>query len=272
MKRCPNCNRTFNDDTLSFCLDDGSPLVVERPDSEATLVSPAPGGPDDEATKVAAPAPPAYGQVPGRPTWQASPFQPARQPYAASAPAQRKTWPWVVAILAVLFIGGVVIVALAIVIPQVMHPSTNINRLGPGPIPSPTRRPSPSPSPNASPPVEDDNPSTDADEVLSQLTDLEDEWEQANVDADKDALDEILADEYQSDSHDKKHYLETVKPQPGRTWTFSQAHVKLNGRRAELSFHLVRTGGGAPDTSGDYADSFIWRDGRWQATASREIK
>src|SRR5437763_17028392 len=27
MKRCPQCNRTYDDDALSFCLDDGSPLV-----------------------------------------------------------------------------------------------------------------------------------------------------------------------------------------------------------------------------------------------------
>ena len=27
MKRCPQCNRTYTDDALSFCLDDGSPLV-----------------------------------------------------------------------------------------------------------------------------------------------------------------------------------------------------------------------------------------------------
>src|SRR5687767_3855267 len=27
MKRCPECRRDYFDDTLSFCLDDGSPLV-----------------------------------------------------------------------------------------------------------------------------------------------------------------------------------------------------------------------------------------------------
>ena len=28
MKRCPTCNRTFTDDALSFCLDDGAPLLT----------------------------------------------------------------------------------------------------------------------------------------------------------------------------------------------------------------------------------------------------
>lgn len=27
MKRCPKCNRQYNDDTLRFCLEDGSPLI-----------------------------------------------------------------------------------------------------------------------------------------------------------------------------------------------------------------------------------------------------
>jgi hypothetical protein len=276
VKRCPNCNRTFNDDTLSFCLDDGTPLVGEpqSPDSEVTLVSPAPATPDDEATRVASPNPQAYGQLPGRPTWSASQYQaPVQAPYAASPPLQRKSWPWVLAIIAVLFIGGTVIVALAIVLPQMMHSGTNTNRFGPAPspIPSPTRRPSPSPS--VSPSVEEsDEMPTDPDVALSQLTDLEDDWEQANVDADKDALDEILADEYRSDTQDKKHYLDTITPRPGRTWTFSNEHVQLNGTSAVLTFHLVRSGGGEAETSGNYADSFVWRDGRWQATASHEIK
>src|SRR2546423_15006036 len=28
MKRCPTCNRTYTDDALSFCLDDGGPLLT----------------------------------------------------------------------------------------------------------------------------------------------------------------------------------------------------------------------------------------------------
>lgn len=39
MKRCPRCRRRYSDESLNFCLDDGSPLVVE-PDSDPTLISP----------------------------------------------------------------------------------------------------------------------------------------------------------------------------------------------------------------------------------------
>jgi hypothetical protein len=37
MKHCPSCNRIYQDETLRFCLDDGT-LLVSRPDSEPTMV------------------------------------------------------------------------------------------------------------------------------------------------------------------------------------------------------------------------------------------
>jgi hypothetical protein len=39
MKTCPTCYRSYSDDTLAFCLDDGTPLSVDN--SEATRVIPA---------------------------------------------------------------------------------------------------------------------------------------------------------------------------------------------------------------------------------------
>ena len=37
MKRCPTCNRTYSDETLSFCLADGA-LLSASEDPQATLV------------------------------------------------------------------------------------------------------------------------------------------------------------------------------------------------------------------------------------------
>ena len=37
MKKCPQCKSIYGDDTLSFCLQDGTPLSAAY-DSEATLV------------------------------------------------------------------------------------------------------------------------------------------------------------------------------------------------------------------------------------------
>src|SRR5438132_14190134 len=41
MKTCPTCYRKYSDDSLAFCLDDGSPLSLSY-DSEATRVIPPP--------------------------------------------------------------------------------------------------------------------------------------------------------------------------------------------------------------------------------------
>ena len=48
MKRCPKCLRSYSDNSLKFCLEDGTPLATEvsgspiatGPDPEATLISP----------------------------------------------------------------------------------------------------------------------------------------------------------------------------------------------------------------------------------------
>jgi len=58
MKTCPKCHRTYEDDTLRFCLEDGSPLFDQR-DSEApaTEILPARGTP---TLKSSGPATPTY--------------------------------------------------------------------------------------------------------------------------------------------------------------------------------------------------------------------
>lgn len=46
MKRCPTCNRTFLDEHLSYCTDDGTPLVGQAQsssfDPQATMLDPTP--------------------------------------------------------------------------------------------------------------------------------------------------------------------------------------------------------------------------------------
>ncbi len=49
MKRCPTCNRTFEEDWLAFCTQDGTTLIDESPqkkdDLQATILAPAPPPP-----------------------------------------------------------------------------------------------------------------------------------------------------------------------------------------------------------------------------------
>src|SRR2546425_3922642 len=90
MKRCPNCKRTFADDTLSFCLDDGTPLVAAaRPDSEETLVLPASS---DRGARIPDTQP--YNQSTGRSTLAGDLRQPAMPPQYVNAPQRRSVWAW----------------------------------------------------------------------------------------------------------------------------------------------------------------------------------
>ena len=129
MKRCPTCNQTFTDPNLSFCIDDGTPLLrVDEPlDSardEETIVSPSAAALSDRQSGPAYQPPGGY-VPPGN--------EPGRQ-------GKRKVWPWVIAILALLFLAlaGLGIVA-ATFLPSILRASNensssfnaNVNRADP---------------------------------------------------------------------------------------------------------------------------------------------
>src|SRR2546425_3405499 len=142
MKRCPNCKRTFADDTLSFCLDDGTPLVAAaRPDSEETLVLPASS---DRGARIPDTQP--YNQSTGRSTLAGDSRQRAMPPQYLTVPQQRRAWPWLLGIAVVLLLGLGVIVAGAVVGPQpICFKKKKHARPTPrwGPFPSPPPDPSP---------------------------------------------------------------------------------------------------------------------------------
>jgi hypothetical protein len=90
MKRCPSCQRTYDDNTQTFCFTDGARLVEEGQayDSQKTMVAPPPAQ-QPEPTQYYRPeqppasAYPAYGNQ--SPAW---PPQHAAQPGAPGWPAQ----------------------------------------------------------------------------------------------------------------------------------------------------------------------------------------
>ena len=99
MKRCPTCNREFDDDSLSVCIDDGSPLIKHIP-----------GTP-----KMEFPTTQSYTGMGGKATWSASreDVPKLRQFLSAKEEPQRKSWAWVIAIVAVLFM---IILAIVMVV------------------------------------------------------------------------------------------------------------------------------------------------------------
>lgn len=269
MKRCPTCNQTFADDTLSFCLEDGTPLVAERPttrDSDATLVSPSAEQP---TIKSGLPPTQSYGGMGGKATRRMSSVQPpmVSQP-AALSPRQPKVWPWVVGILAVGFLSVLAIVIVAIVLPRAISSSqqagTNV---------APNR--SASPRLSSSPSNEQSNAPTDSDEVLNQLTELENEWAEANAKGDKDTIDRILAEEFVGVAGDgtverKAQYLADLQPDPTiKSQTFSELDLSLKGNSAILTgINSAKFSNGKTERF-RFTDTFVWRDGRWQAISSQ---
>lgn len=108
MKRCPQCNRTYTDEALSFCLDDGSPLVSAN----------APSSFDPGATVQYPQAPQptiAYGPGQAPPSSMPPPPSPPQwSPMPPMTPQKRSVWPWILGIGAVLGFMGIGIVILLV--------------------------------------------------------------------------------------------------------------------------------------------------------------
>jgi len=267
MKRCSTCNRTYTDPNLSFCIEDGTPLTTISSEDETTVISPRTR--EEDWKTVAYQPPGSYvppGTHPGRP--------------------QRRAWPWIVGILGAFFLGIVAIaIAGAILVPRLMrsareqqrreaaqnqrHEPANANT---APENANVSEPPVNANANANTSV-DVPPPADRAEVLAQLTDIENEWTAANLNADKKALERILADDYVGPSSEgglqsKAEYIRTIERDTEvDKWEFGDLKVALAGDRATLSGNITYK---IQDRElvFDFKDKFVWRDGRWQATGS----
>ena len=263
MKSCPTCKRTFEDDTLTYCLDDGTPLSGDTQGASTTdepIVTPStqtPGGRHLANTE--------YGQLPGKATISATQSQIPNLPQYLASPPKRRRWPWIVAGLVGLFlIGGVI--AAVILIPAMVRNSNNTNG-------SSVATSSPSPVEQSSPAAESNGSTAPTDErlVLQQLTEVEKRWTAANISGDKDALEEILAEDYSSSDapKTKSDYMDVLKPDPTvKSWELQDLRVRLDGEHATLDGYLRQETTRGTEVFG-FTDTFVWRDGRWQANGSR---
>ncbi len=265
MKRCPTCQRTYTDQNLSYCIDDGTPLVSVAVDDDTTVVSPSRSTTQDGEDRNAV----------------------AYRPPGAHVPPEtrkRRVWPWVLGLvgLLALVLAGIAIAA-AFFLPALMRRGnsneTAIERSNRNSnLPTPTPRNSPSTNSNSETPANGNaNTSTDAptdkELVLRQLTEIEHEWTVANLNADKKKLERILADDYVGPSSNggvegKRDYIRNIqRDRSVQKWEFENLKVTLRGDRATLTGQ-VRLTRNNQDEVYDFTDKFVWRDGRWQATGS----
>ena len=256
MKRCRTCNRTYTDPNLSYCIDDGTPLTTEAADDESTVVNTS--SPNDRSTED---------------DWNAVAYRPPSAyvpPGSMPRGKQRRAWPWVVGLLGAFVLGAVgLMIAAAILVPRMVR-SRQAPPLANQPVIVSTDEPDRSENVDAPVP-------TDDAQVLAQLTDIENDWTAANLNADKKKLGRILADEYvgprgppDGGLQGKKEYIDTVQRDTiTEKWEFADLKVDLSGDRATLTgqiTYFVRVG---PSTQVfDFTDKFVWRNGRWQATGS----
>ena len=275
---------------MSFCVDDGTPLVtIDPPDDEATVVrsTAAEGSPETSG----------FSGAPGE--RDSRPYQPPGSyiPPGSSGERKRQAWPWVLGIFALLFIvfAGLGIAAV-VLLPRMMRASntnanlnTNVERRNnsnensnSADSNSNLNANSNSADSNANNSTEEDTtpPPTDEAQVLSALTDLEHEWTVANINADKKKLDRILADDYvgvtDGRTEGKAEYLKTIQRDTLiQKWNFEDLKVDLSSDRVTLTgvlrVEVKNEQGQIQPAAFRFTDKFVWRDGRWQATGS-EVK
>jgi hypothetical protein len=259
MKRCSTCNRTFTDPNLRFCIDDGTPLTDVEPDDDATVITP---------------------RNTQENSWNAAAYQPPRSyvPPGGEVRKRRRAWPWLVGlagafILGILAIGIAALVLAPRIARRMEQAESNANRRveNSNTAPAPESNSTTNATENVDAPVP-----TDHEQVLTQLKDIENEWTVANLNADKKKLNRILADDFvgkgeEGELQSKADYIRTIERNTNvDKWEFSDLKLMLTGDRAALTGKITYFGG-ERQAAFEFTDKFVWREGRWQATAA-EIK
>ena len=200
------------------------------------------------------------------------PYRPpsAYVPPGTPAPAkQRRAWPWIAGILGAFVLGAVALtIAAAIFVPRMVR-----SRQSDPPAIVTTDETDRTENVDSAVP-----PPTDEQQVLAQLTDIENDWTVANLNADKKALGRILADDYvgprpppEGGLQGKKEYIDTIQRDTTvERWELDDLKVHVSGDRATLTGKITYFAGQQQDAF-DFIDKFVWRNGRWQATGS-EVK
>lgn len=118
MKICPRCRKTYADDNLNFCLEDGSVLTTAPMGAQAETIF------SEPRVTQQSPQPQSFAQPGSQPGWNAPQSHALQQPRKSS-----KTWIWVLLILGglILLCGGGFIGFLAYVGSQVDKAANLIN-------------------------------------------------------------------------------------------------------------------------------------------------
>ena len=275
MKHCPSCQRAY-DDAQKFCLQDGTPLADGAPASSAGAASFGGAQPPGPTSPPPPPQPRStFGAGPGGGGAQGY-GAPPPPPHAGGAPRKRKVWPFVLGGVVVLGVGFIALLIVGALFLRRNLPDRNVNvnvNTNAANLNANRNR-----SLNADTVVGGGNTNGaaagDDDAVMAELTKLENDWIRANIAADKEALERILADEYIGTSssgevQNKQQYLENIEPdETVVSWDSEDVRLMRKGDAAVLTGVLVwNTKEGSQRYR--FTDTFVRREGRWQALSSQ---
>jgi hypothetical protein len=127
MKRCPSCNRSYTDQSLNFCLEDGTPLVADAPpgDPNVTMRYPAARDTaDPPPTEIYRPDSPLISQPPRQ--TQPPPQQPPQwSPTPVVTPKKSNAIWWILGGLAAFGVIGVGLVVVLLAWASMSASNTN---------------------------------------------------------------------------------------------------------------------------------------------------
>jgi hypothetical protein len=298
MKRCPTCQSTYTDNSLSYCLTDGAALVETAFNPQATLPNEFSGTlrdenratlADDNQVTLRYPQPRVTNEPPlaapqantPHGNWNPQPWSPT--PYGVASVPQRNSTPWIIGGLVVLLVGAAIAVWLVIAsrkssdeASQPVNHSVVGNNNQVAVDSSNKTSPDEGKHSNANQsPVDIDSPPTDSELVLSQLTAIEHEWNEANIKGNRAIVRRIVADEFRGvgangSVENKEQMLANLEPNPNiASLKLSDLKASLAGNTAVVTGLNTAKGKNGQSLTFRFTDTFLWRDGRWQAISSQ---
>jgi hypothetical protein len=121
------------------------------------------------------------------------------------------------------------------------------------------------------------NPQANNDEVLKELTELENKWKAASAKGDTATLQEVFADEFINEdgrgkTYNKAEWINVYRRgNPTlKSWTISDTKlVSFEGETATITLIVHLTFKKGRDVRVLDTDKFVKRDGRWQVVSSQ---
>lgn len=228
MKRCPNCNRTYTDASLNFCLEDGTPLTQDAPpasDPNATMrYAAARDTTEPPPTEIYRPdtnpvSPQVVPPPPPPPQWSPMP-QPATQKKSNAL------W-WILGALGIVAVMGIGLVVALIAIANM---GGNTNNSNSNRIANANTNSNVSPNINASPSVNANANSRDGSGDLP--ANFSDDFSQTKWGAGKFAFGDIW---YANDEYHMKSKQSTfiVMYAPSNEYSTKDATVKVTARSVD---------------------------------------